>query len=340
MDLLKTFDRAIKAMEKEAKGDPELMEEVNALKAQRPKLVEAILTKKTKKAMKIVEASFKVEKMLKEAKARPKEEAKVKPKEEAKVKPKEDEEQPEEDDLGDFSLESRQEERKKLKLDEEKVEKIEKNIEKEIEKEEKELGSDDLSSLTDEVSTIEKTLETLSKGKEPKLPDLDFTEEEASPEEKERLKKENRERLLEIEKELKRIADESSKIKKNWKELDDIKGDYSELAQQMKDVKKDVKKLVEEKKRINSRIKEIKEKMNQIHMKKEKKFGTAKESYKYFWNELLMVSVKLSEIEELFEKNEQVTDMDLMELETDIDSLERKVGAVNWVAKKKTKKKK
>ena len=46
-------------------------------------------------------------------------------------------------------------------------------------------------------------------------------------------------------------------------------------------------------------------------------------------------SVKLVEIEELFEKNERVTELDMLELKKDVEALEKKLNAVGWVASKR-----
>ena len=166
-------------------------------------------------------------------------------------------------------------------------------------------------------------------------PKIELPADRFTPEEKEKMSKSNKKRLEEIEAEFQKITEECDKMKGNWNNLEDIKGDYSDLTDQVKDVKRDVERLSRERKRVYSQIKNLKGKINDVHTRKNKEFGMTKDTYKYFWNELLMVSVKLSEIEDMFEKNERVTEMDLLELKTNVDSLEKKLGAVNWVASKR-----
>ncbi|MCD4740565.1 hypothetical protein K8R43_05265 [archaeon] len=337
MDLIKDFDRAIKIMKKDAEGNLELLKEIESLEERRPALVEATETKNTRASMDILKDAFRVEHLVHE---------KIRKDREVE-KQSEDTEEVSEDD--EFAIK----EPELTKEQEKEVEELEKQEDIKVQKDEPITKKVKKKSKRSKKTETEKSLEAVQAEldkitSEFKHPEEEQQEEittskqkrEMTPEEETALQEKNKKKLDELETEFKGITQECESIKSNWENLDDIKGNYSELAEQMKEVKRDVERIVKERKRIHIRVKELKEKINEVHTKKNKEFGMTKDAYKYFWNELLMVSVKLSEIEELFEKNERVTEMDLLELETGVKSLEKKLSTVDWVAKKRLKSKK
>ncbi|MCD6414859.1 MAG: hypothetical protein J7L23_04520 [Candidatus Diapherotrites archaeon] len=358
MEVIDDFDKALEIMKKDAGDNPALQEKVEELKKVRPELVKAVLTRNHKRAMQILEDAFEIERKIHDShEAKPPIE--LPPKKEMEKAPEAIKEKKEEPVPSDDEFNLPEEPKSLVKpVKKETIKPTEpappKPVEQKPEHQQKEKHvapkapqaekhitpkalqlpepleppkepAKELSTLSD---YAEKSLELTKKT-------LSHPVRGMSKEEKEKLEEWNKKRLQEVEEEFKKIAQECERIKSNWKNIEDIKGDYGEITKQVKDVKKEVERLLREKRRIQGRIKAIKKNIDDLHIKKNQEFGVTKDAYKYFWNELLMVSVKLVEIEELLEKNEQVTDVDLMELKRNVEALEKKLGTIHFVAKKK-----
>ena len=306
MEIVDNYDKAIEILRERCKGKPEFEKEVEKLAGRRKEVIEAALTGRRNTVIEILRKAAELEKRMAGIGVEKTVKKEAKPKEEIKppVKVEKEEAPP-------------KVVKEEIKPKEKALDLIPKELEKFIERKEELEKKPELIKKKETISLPEKI------SKKPEL-----TEEEVKWDEK---------RLKEIEEEFRKIMEEARKIEGGWEEIETLEGDYSKLEEQVKKIKKEVDVLVEKKKDISMEIAKIKRELEKIHLRKNQEFGLTKKVYQHFWNELLGVSVKLMELEELLERKERITETDLFELQKNVQALERKLGAIVKVAREQKK---
>ncbi|MFC2174499.1 hypothetical protein ACFLQ2_01385 [archaeon] len=118
-------------------------------------------------------------------------------------------------------------------------------------------------------------------------------------------------------------------------ELEGLKGAYANLSAEMGEMRRKMEeKEAKDVKALSAQIVELKKGLDGMHGTMATEFKNGKAAYTDFGSELLSLAIKVSELEDLIESGDLVTEVDVIELNHAVGSLEKKLVLVE--ARQKT----
>ncbi|MCK4327108.1 MAG: hypothetical protein KAW41_01390 [Candidatus Diapherotrites archaeon] len=118
----------------------------------------------------------------------------------------------------------------------------------------------------------------------------------------------------------------AEELAKREVELEGLKGAYASLSAEMGEMRRKMEaKQAKDVKELAAQIKEVKGGMDSVHSTMSKEFASNKAAYRDFGLELVSVAIKVSELEELIERGDTVTEMDVLELHNSVALLARRL---------------
>lgn len=119
-------------------------------------------------------------------------------------------------------------------------------------------------------------------------------------------------------------------------ELEGLKGAYAKMSADMGEMREKMEvKQAEDVKDLTKQMRELKNTIDGLHTTMRKEFAASKEAYKGFGMEMLHLAIKVSEIEELVETGDTITEVDVLELYNAVGALERKLSVIEAQEKKR-----
>ena len=148
----------------------------------------------------------------------------------------------------------------------------------------------------------------------------------SSRKEKDEIKQKGFEHKEAHESELRIIREE---LAKREVELEGLKGAYAKMSAEMASMRKRMEeKEMGDVRDLNMQVSELKKSLEVIHKTMREEFNASKTAYKDFGIELLHVAVKLAELEELIERGDTITEVDILDLNNSVVELERKLALI------------
>lgn len=145
----------------------------------------------------------------------------------------------------------------------------------------------------------------------------------ASGKEKQELIKKGKEREREYLGEMERLE---ADLAKKEVEIEGLKGAYAKLSGEMGELKRSMRaKQAKDNKELSGQVQELKKGLDVLHGTMQKEFAARKTSYKDFGFELLHLAITVAEIEDRIEKDDVVNEIDVLQLNQAIDTLEKKL---------------
>ena len=127
----------------------------------------------------------------------------------------------------------------------------------------------------------------------------------------------------------------STELAKRDVELEGLKGAYAKMSAEMGEMRRKMQaQEAKDVKALSAQIKELKGGMDSVHSTMDKEFASSKAAYREFGLELLGVAVKVAELEELIERGDTITEMDVLELHNSVALLAKGLMVVEAKQKK------